>query len=440
MTSGAADAGVVISDRSHPPEILRSKILCGLVCSLAHPANMIVNSSTILRDTVPHGKTKYVLLTLHNDKPSSAAVAEDFQKQNVLEKLKQLDVRARKKGLESLDPARNPLVRIGMEVDDRNRVSKNSYGVFNLVWQSQEHPEWPGRIAAEVAEIRKAIRQAHGTTLKWVIWAGMGGSAEDKTMYSAIGLLRRGPRLYVLDSTDPAKLKAILEDIETRSGQTLAKALKSTLVVGMALGMTSYEPVVNLEKLKTLYDKYKIDSTPNFIYMTLPNSLLDKFGKAGGYRKVELQLDDGNSTSGRHSSPMTRGSLYPLGFAAVPLDEWMEGTWLKDDEIQAAWRLSAFFNEQVKAGRNKITLLLPKQWSGAGVWTKQDFEESLGKRPDFGLKVVIDEKVRLANYLSPKDALQDRCFLALNIRHGISPNGDAGKIASLKRAGYPVAV
>ena len=32
----------------------------------------------------------------------------------------------------------------------------------------------------------------------------------------------------------------------------------------MAMGMTSYEPVVNLEKLSALYAKHGIDSRPNF--------------------------------------------------------------------------------------------------------------------------------------------------------------------------------
>jgi glucose-6-phosphate isomerase len=379
-----------------------------------------------------------VLLSLHNDKPSSTRLAEDFQKQNLLEKLRVLDARARRKGLESLDPQRNPLIRIGMEIDDRGRVTKNSYGVFNLAWQAQEHPEWPALIRQELAEIKKRIRENHRVPLKFLIWAGMGGSAEDKAMYNAVGLLRRGPRVYVLDSTDPAKLKAILEDMQQRSRLSLPENLKSTLVVGMALGMTSYEPVVNLEKLSILYNKYKIDSTPNFVYMTLPNSLLDQFGKKRGYRKIELQLDDGNSTAGRHSSPLTRGSLYPLGLASVPLDNWIESTALTEKDIDCAWKLAAFLNTQATSGRDKITLILPKQWAGIGVWTKQDFEESLGKRSDFGLKVVISERVKLANYRPPRDPDQDRCFLAVQVR--AFGNGESAKIAALRRAGYPVAV
>jgi hypothetical protein len=116
----------------------------------------------------------------------------------------------------------------------------------------------------------------------------------------------------------------------------------------------------------------------------------------------------------------------------------MEATDLSDDEVQQAWCLAAFLNTQVVAGRDKIVLLLPKQWAGIGVWTKQDFEESLGKREDFGLKIVVDEKPKLARYRAPKDAAQDRAFLAVQIK-GV-PHGDALKIAALRRAGYPVAI
>ena len=107
--------------------------------------------------------------------------------------------------------------------------------------------------------------------------------------------------------------------------------------------------------------------------MTLPDSLLDQFGKKGGYRKIELQLDNGNSTAGRHSAPMTRGSLYPLGFASVPLDEWMESTWLRDEDIATAWKLSAFLNTQATNGRDKVTLMLPRAWQGVGTLDETGF-------------------------------------------------------------------
>jgi len=378
-----------------------------------------------------------VLVSLYNDRPSSDANFSLLRKDSLIERLKALDSRANRKGLAGLDPERNRLIRIGMEIDPRGRVTKSGYGVFDLAWQAAHHPEWAANITSELDEIRARIQEVHGTPLRFLIWAGMGGSAEDKNMYNATGLLKHGPRCYVLDSTDPAKLKNILADMLRRSKLTLAKILKSTLVVGMAMGMTSYEPVVNLEKLALLYEKNKVDSRPNFIYMTLPGSLLDQFASRQQYRRIELQPDLRNSVAGRHSSPLTRGSLYPLGLGGNNLKTWMEGTLLEPSEIAEALRLAAFLDAQGQAGRDKVTLILPRDWAGAGLWTKQDFEESLGKSEKLGIKIVIDEKIRLQNYRPPKDARQDRVFLAIQKR-GV-PAGDAGKAAMLRRAGYPVA-
>jgi len=323
-----------------------------------------------------------------------------------------------------------------METRTDGRVTKNGYGVFHLGWLAEQHPEWAEAILLELEIIRIGIREAHGQPLRFLIWAGMGGSAEDKSMYQAAGLLKKGPRTYVLDSTDPAKLKAILADMVARSRGSCSLALQSTLVVGMAMGMTSYEPVVNLIKLAALYDRHGIDSRANFFYMTLPGSLLDQFAKGRGYRRIELQLDGGNSTAGRHSGPLTRGSLYPLGLAGVDLSEWLRGAALSESEVAQAFRLAAFLHQPGLAGRDKVALLLPKDLCAAGVWTKQNFEESLGKSEDLGLKIIIGEKARLADFRPPKDPFQDRVFLAVQNRRAMV---DKSKLNAVKRS-YPTAV
>jgi glucose-6-phosphate isomerase len=379
-----------------------------------------------------------VLLTLYNDRPASETHFEAIRKDHLVERLKALTSRAKRKGLGALDPGRNRLIRIGMETDPRGRVTKSGYGVFELSWQSGQHAEWARSIETELDEIRKRIKTAHGVPLRFLIWAGMGGSAEDKNMYNAVGLLKRSPRCFVLDSTDPAKLKNILDAISRHSAGSMPAVLKSSLVVGMAMGMTSYEPVLNLQMIAALYDKHKVDSRPNILYMTVPGSLLHRFASSRGYRKVELQPDQRNTTAGRHSAPLTRGSLYPLGLSGVDLEAWMHGAALDEVTVATAWRLAAFLHAQGLAGRDKVTLILPERWAGAGLWTKQDFEESLGKSESQGIKIFIDENVRLTNYRSPKDARQDRLFLAIQMKGATAL--DPRKLARLRHAGYPVAV
>jgi glucose-6-phosphate isomerase len=361
-------------------------------------------------------------LSILNDstRDSSQAIFEQFSTARYLERLR------------LGDPADSELAALAMETDASGHVTKNSLGMFNLAWQAAEHPEWAAAVTAEAERLKQRIHEAHGVPLRFIIWAGMGGSIEDKILYNSIGLLRRGPRFYALDSTDPLKLKSIVEDIQKISGLQLPEILKSTLVVGQALGMTSYEPVVNLTKLAGLYDKFSIDGRSNFVYLTLPGSILDQFAGPRGYQRIPLQLDDGNSTSGRASSPLTRGSLLPLALAGVDLAAWFAGTNLSDEEIETAWKLSAFIHSQGLEGRDKISLLLPKSWYAAGLWTKQDLEESLGKSEELGLKIVINEKPRIRNLSN------DRVFLVVQLKGEAHP--DAKVITALRHAKLPIAV
>jgi glucose-6-phosphate isomerase len=375
-------------------------------------------------------------LSIHHDQPESESCFARFRSASVLGGLKALDSRVRRKGLANLDPSRGALIPIGMEIE-RGRVVANRYGVFNLAWQSENHPEWPEQIGREIDDIRRGIRETHGVPLQYLIWTGMGGSVEDKAMYQAMGLLRRGPRVYLLDSTDPEKLRAIVADIQRRSGLKEREFLKRTLVIAMAMGMTSFEPVTNLDKLAGYYDDSRLDSRPNIYYLTIPGSLLDKFAKSRGYRHVPLQLDGDNTTCGRHSGPLTRGSLYPLSLAGVDLAAWVAGASLSSDEVHTAWRLASFLHTQGVAGRNKVTLLLPRAWNGAGLWTKQDFEESLGKSAEHGIKIVIGERAHMKHFHAPRDARQDRVFLGIDVKGSLG--GPGVKLAMLRRAGYPVA-
>lgn len=362
---------------------------------------------------------------------------DELVETGAVEGAREVDRIAREEGLSALDVS-DPLVRIGCEFDGAGGVLKNGYGVFHLSWLSESNPQWAGRIREEIEEIRKTVRRAHGFTVKYLIWAGMGGSAEDKAFYLSAGLLKRRVRTYILDSTDPAKLAAILDHIAKTDKQPLEIALCKCLVVGMAMGMTSYEPVLNLEKLDLLYRKLHIPNEANFVYMTLPGSVLDRFGSERGFRRIELQPDGGNTTAGRHSGPLTRGSLYPLAFNGCDLESWISATQLSEAETRAAMQLAGFIQGCAREGRDKVTLHLPSEWSGGQIWTKQNFEESLGKSEEIGVKVAVGEKVRLVDYLPPKSPLQDRCFVFVQ-----SPglrNPDPNKIAALRRAGYPVAL
>ena len=284
-----------------------------------------------------------MLLSLFNDSPGGVSDShfERFRSERVLEKLDESVGRAETGGLAQPDPAREPLVALGMEQGPSGRPAGNCYGAFGLSWKARQNPEWAERIAAEAAGLRERIHAAHRTPLRYMIWAGMGSEAEDKSMYNAAGLLKRGPRCYVLDSTDPAKLRGIFDNIGRRHGLPMPAILRSTLVVAMAMGMSSFEPVVNLERLEALYEKHRVDGRANFVSLALPGSPLDQFANRRGYRKLEFDFDGAGAAIGRVSGPLTRGSLLPLALAKTDIERWLRGSFLTAQQVHTAWRLAA---------------------------------------------------------------------------------------------------
>lgn len=375
-----------------------------------------------------------MLLSLFNDVPAGASNSHFLRIQNerVLERLRTLDLTLRREGTVQPGACDPQLVSLGLEIDDAGSAVYNGYGPFSLGWQTAQHPVWATSVAAEAERLRCEIRMANRVPLRFVFWAGGECAVEDQHVYQAAGLLRRGPKSYVLDSTDPAKLKSILDDIERRHGLAAAAALRSTVAIGIATGTDCPESLVNVEKLAGLYEKYGIDSRRNFLLIALPGSQLECFGRERGFMVRGLAVDGADSASYRHSGPLTQGSLLSLALGKADLKSWITGTVLTDRQIHTAWQLACFIHAQGEAGRDKLTLLLPKPWNVAALWAKREFENRLG-----GLKIVIGERIKLANYRSPKDALQGRAFLAVQIKGAAGP--DTRKIGLLRRSGYPVA-
>ena len=122
-----------------------------------------------------------VNLSLFHDSPSSMHFAAWFAEDRLLSKLHAIDAKARRRGLipwmrpQSADPHRH-----GAHAGRQGH--KNSYGLFHLSWLAEQHPEWPrssppnSMSSAPVS--RLPTRKAEVPDL-----AGMGGSAEDKSMF-----------------------------------------------------------------------------------------------------------------------------------------------------------------------------------------------------------------------------------------------------------------
>lgn len=258
--------------------------------------------------------------------------------------------------------------------------------------------------------------------IRHLIWAGMGGSVITVRVLCDLGFCSGRDKgqvsIYPLDSTDPAALNAIVRKIaeakklalptgEESSNPTFLRALfADVMMVGVAMGMTSEEPITHLEWFTDLLKQAGLRPAEHLLVMTLPGSYLDRFAHEQQAPSRPLQPDGGTGTGGRMSAPATRVFLLP---AALSLTTHFPGqTGQLRSVLQRAWdeynlelatsrpaehpfvQLAAALSAASRDGACRLLLRMPEGWQAFISWLEQLMEESLGKG-DKGVVVFHDQ-------------------------------------------------
>ncbi|HXM57490.1 MAG TPA: hypothetical protein VOB72_18980 [Candidatus Dormibacteraeota bacterium] len=284
---------------------------------------------------------------------------------------------------------------LGQLIERRGRMAElaTEDGDVKLDWADGVARALEAAALADVDALAASIRAAG---VRHLVWSGMGGSVQTIHALRGSGLLAgAGLDVHPLDSTDPAALNRLL--------RTIGGELDRTLVVAVAMGMTSEEPVTHLEWLDALLRVRGVaDVGRRLIVMTLPGSSLDRFASERGVRRLDLQLDGQSHTPGRMSAPATRVFLLPAALALPVgglgevlarcqaehrLSRSLDAA--ERDAVAAGdpfVRLAAWLHAQMGEGRDMLVLDLPDRWRPLAPWVEQVVEESLGKG-DRGLLV-----------------------------------------------------
>src|SRR5207247_4818477 len=114
----------------------------------------------------------------------------------------------------------------------------------------------------------------------------------------------------------------------------LRTLLSNVMMVGVAMGMTSEEPITHLEWFTDLLKHAALRPAEHLLVMTLPGSYLDRFAHEQQAPSRPLQPDGGTGTGGRMSAPATRVFLLP---AALYLTHLSGGPGQLRSVLQHAW-------------------------------------------------------------------------------------------------------
>ena len=301
-------------------------------------------------------------------------------------------------------------------------------GVLKLDWV-----EGVARLLADptmLEEVETEAKDILQSGIRHIIWAGMGGSVLTVRVLCELGFFneqdnQQSTVIYPLDSTDPAALNVIIRKIATAkklelpigeeaSDPTfLSTLLNDVMMVGVAMGMTSEEPITHLEWFTDLVNQAGLSPAEHLLVMTLPGSYLDRFAYDQQAPSRPLQPDGGTGTGGRMSAPATRVFLLPAAlylttrFPDQPgqLRQVLQRAWdeynlelatshpAEHPFVQLAAALSAASSD----GACRLLVEMPEGWQVLVSWLEQLMEESLGKEGK-GI-VVFDDQ--LLNHTAP---------------------------------------
>ena len=264
-----------------------------------------------------------------------------------------------------------------------------------------------------VAELEAFAKQVRADGFTQAVLLGMGGSSlAPAVLRQALGVADGALDLRVLDSTHPATIAAVERSVDVA---------RTVFLVASKSGGT-------VETLSHLaYFLAKTGGGEQFVAITDPGTPLEALAHSRGFRSVFLNPPDvGGRYSALSLSGLVPGALIGADLGAL-LDAAEEmacacNRCVPCADNPAAW-LGAVLGEAAKAGRDKLTLVLPPEQASFGLWVEQLVAESTGKEGR-GIVPVVGED------LGPPEVYgEDRLFLAL---------GDHAALAPLEAAGHPV--
>ena len=263
--------------------------------------------------------------------------------------------------------------------------------------------------------------------------AGMGGSSlAPDVLHRTFGTSDGYLDLRILDSTDPAAVGAVLDDLDPLRTLVIIATKSGTTVEPNAFLAAAWERVEQaLDRVKHhVYDK----PGSAFVAITDPGKSVDAIPHHDDFREIFLNPPD---VGGRYSA-LTYVGLVPASLIGLDLDALLASANAMlgacrepDPDANPGVSLGIAIGALARDGRDKLTFLPDDELSSFGSWAEQLLAESTGKQ---GVGIV---PVDLEPLGIPASYGTDRVFVRLALDGGTDGGRDA-LADSLARGGHPV--
>jgi transaldolase / glucose-6-phosphate isomerase len=300
------------------------------------------------------------------------------------------------------------------------------------VWTGDDENKWLGWLTsaetADVADYEDFAERVKGQKFSDAVVLGMGGSSLGPEVLAETFPRKSGfPKLHVLDSTDPAQVRAMENAVD----------INTTLFIVSSKSGSTTEPNVMRDYF---YDRVaKAIGTKaaghRFIAVTDPGSSLEKLATKQGFARIF----HGEPTIGGRYSVLSPFGLVPAAAAGISVKNLINhaltmvrscGADVPPHENPGV-QLGLAMGLAGLEGRDKVTILSSKKIADFGAWVEQLIAESTGKNGK-GLIPIDGEPLG-----EPSIYGHDRFFIDIRTEGEDDADHDE-RLAALENVGHPV--
>jgi transaldolase / glucose-6-phosphate isomerase len=314
-----------------------------------------------------------------------------------------------------------------------NKMARLWQGDASL-WTSDDESKWLGwlRVVEEQLAQTKQFADLAADAVKGgfthALLLGMGGSSLCPEVFKiTFGKQKGHPELHVLDSTDPAQIKAVQGQVD----------LAHTLCIVASKSGSTLEPNIFkqyfFDEIQKVVGKEKVGE--HFISITDPGSKMQQVAERDHFRKIFFGLA---SIGGRYSA-LSNFGIVPAAVMGLDVRRFLDRT---EEMVQACAPnapvdqnpgtvLGAILGTLGNLGRNKVTIVTSPEIHDVGAWLEQLIAESTGK---IGKGLIPIDREALG---APEVYGNDRLFA--HLRLASEPDtAQKQKLDALRKAGHPV--
>jgi glucose-6-phosphate isomerase len=300
------------------------------------------------------------------------------------------------------------------------------------LWTNSGEEKWMGwldiveRQQKHIASFTALAADVKADGFHSALLLGMGGSSLCPEVLSVTFGSQPGfPALHIVDSTDPAQVKAARDRVN----------LANTLVIVASKSGSTLEPDILKHyfyaEMQTAVGAGKVGS--HFLAITDPNSKTDHAAKKDGFRHIFY----GDPRIGGRFSALSNFGVVAATVAGLDTNKLLmeaakavASAKLPPAENPAV-QLGLLLGTAANAGRDKLTIFTSPEIYDLGAWMEQLVAESTGKQGK-GITPVDREAIAAPEFYG-----SDRIFAYIRYAGTDNSTLDA-KVAGLSAAGHPV--